>query len=397
MTSRSIKQKLVSQYAVSNLMVVLVAAISYSVVDIIGYRSVALLLLATVSVLSIFYSMYPILMAATLSALVWDFFFIPPHFTFHVGSSEDVLLLLMYFVVALVNGVLSSKVREFEKEEFQKEERQNTIKLYKTLFDSISHELRTPIATIVGASDNLLEKNSHVSEADKNNLIGEISIAAFRLNRLIDNLLNVQRLESGMMKIKPDWCDINELIGSPLNRLKDELASHRVTVTIQEDFPIVKLDFGLIEQALFNILHNETLYTDPETDIFINAWYEQGVMTISVSDFGKGFTQEELDRLFSKFYRSSVKTTGGTGLGLSIVKGFVEAHNGTVKVENNLPHGAKFSLMIPAESLVLNDLMDFTDFAVRKNMKHETLSETYIPHADTEHVEPGTSIFAPKE
>jgi len=330
-----------------------------------------------------------------MSALIWDFFFIPPHFTFHVGSSEDVLLLLMYFVIALVNGVLTSKVRALEKLELQKEERHNTIKLYKTLFDSISHELRTPIATIVGASDNLLQKDSHVSEVDKTKLVDEISIAAFRLNRLIDNLLNMQRLESGMLMIKPDWCEINELINSPLNRLKNELSTHNVQVHVQENFPIIKLDFGLIEQALFNLLHNETIYTQLDSTIVITANYTNGNFVITISDNGKGFSPEELNLLFTKFYRSSTKTTGGTGLGLSIVKGFVEAHEGQVKVENNVPNGARFTLEIPTETLELNDFMDFTEIAIKKNMEHETLSETYMPKGKSK-VTDETKIYSPK-
>ena len=375
------RQSAVRQFFIGVLAVVSVALVCYLFVDYIGYRSVALLLLATVSILAIFLARFPVFIAATLSALIWDYFFIPPHFTFHVSSSEDVLMLLMYFVIALINGVLTSKVRELEKLELQKEERSNTLKLYKTLFDSISHELRTPIATIVGASDNLMQNESAISENDKSNLISGISIAAFRLNRLIDNLLNMQRLESGMLKIKPDWCEINELINSPVNRLKDELSTYNVQIDIQEDFPIIKLDFGLIEQALFNLLHNETLYTPANSSIVITASYENKKFQLVVSDNGKGFTAQELKLLFSKFYRSSVKTTGGTGLGLSIVKGFVEAHGGHVKVENNIPNGAKFTLEIPVEVLELNDYMDFTDIVIKKNMEHETLTDIYTPKA----------------
>jgi two-component system sensor histidine kinase KdpD len=138
------KQNQVKQFAVCIISTIATAAICFSFSDIIGYRTVALLLLADVSVLAIFYSVYPILVAAALSALIWDFFFIPPLYTFHVDNSEDFLMLIMFFIIALLNGVLSSQIRKFEKIEYQKEERQNTLKLYKTLFDSISHELRTP-------------------------------------------------------------------------------------------------------------------------------------------------------------------------------------------------------------------------------------------------------------
>ncbi|MEI8085265.1 MAG: ATP-binding protein [Paludibacter sp.] len=349
-----------NQFVISIFVTIIVSVACYSLSNLIGYRSVALLLMATVSFLAIFFTLYPVLAAATLSALIWDYFFIPPHFTFHVQNSEDVLMLMMYFIIALINGVLTSKVRGMEKLELLKEERQNTIKLYKTLFDSLSHELRTPIATIVGASDNLLHKNSNITETDKSKLVDEISIAAFRLNRLIDNLLNMQRLESGMLKIKPDWCEISELINKPISSLKEELSSHNLQIEIQENFPIINLDFGLIEQALFNLIHNETLYTSANSTIKITANYINDKLIITISDNGKGFSEEELKSLFSKFYRSSAKTTGGTGLGLSIVKGFVEAHGGKVKVENNIPHGAKFTLEIPVEVLKLDDYNEFS-------------------------------------
>jgi len=355
------KQSLLKQFIISNLSVIFVALICYISVDFIGYRSVALLLLATVSILAIFFSLFPVLMAATMSALIWDYFFIPPHFTFYVSKSEDILLLIMYFVIALINGVFTSRVRQFEKLERQKEERHNTIKLYKTLFDSLSHELRTPISTIVGATDNLMQKESNISNVDKSELVGQISTSALRLNRLIDNLLNMQRLESGMLKIKPVWCEISELINSPLNWLEKELSTHNMQVEIQEDFPIVKLDAGLIEQALFNVLHNETLYTSPDSTISVQVNYKNGCTTIVISDNGKGFTDEDLTMLFTKFYRSGTKVAGGTGLGLSIVKGFVEAHGGTIKVENNIPHGAKFSIEIPTETLKIDDYLSFSN------------------------------------
>ena len=366
MNLRYFNQNARNQYVISIASIIIVSIICYPLSDLIGYRTVALILMASVSILAIFFTSYPVLIAATLSALIWDFFFIPPHFTLHVDRYDDAFMLLMYFIIALINGVLTSKIRGMEKLKLQKEERQNAITLYKTLFDSLSHELRTPIATIVGASDNLLQKNSNVSEDDKLKLVGEISIASFRLNRLIDNLLNMQRLESGMLKIKPDWCEVSDLINSSVSRLKNELSSHDLQIQIQDEFPIIKLDVGLIEQALFNLLHNETLYTPSGSTITILAKYFNNLLIISISDNGKGFSDEELKLLFTKFYRSTAKTTGGTGLGLSIVKGFVEAHGGTVKVENNIPHGAKFTLEIPVEKLEMDEYNNFYNVELKQ-------------------------------
>ncbi|HAN78964.1 MAG TPA: sensor histidine kinase [Bacteroidales bacterium] len=356
-------QNLLKQFLLSIFSVIAVASICYLSTNYIGYRSVALLLLATVSILAIFVTVFPILVAATLSALIWDFFFIPPHFTFQVNSSEDALLLLMYFVIALINGVLTSRVRHLEKMELQKEERQNAIKLYKTIFESISHELRTPIATIVGASDNLLQKNPNLSKGDEVKLVTEISIAAFRLNRLIDNLLNMQRLESGLLKAKLDWCDVNELIYSAINRLKDELTNHKLHVKIPNDIPFVKLDFGLMEQAIINILHNASLYTPANSLVTITVCLIDKHICIIISDNGKGINGVVPESIFSKFYRANKKNAGGIGLGLSIVKGFVESHHGTIKVENAIPSGAKFTILIPTEVLQLSENSNFADSA----------------------------------
>lgn len=363
MNTNFFKQRKANQYAICVFTTILISLICYSVSGMIGYRTVALLLLASVSLLSMFFSVYPILLSASLSALIWDFFFIPPHFTLHVSNPEDVLMLVMYFIIALLNGVLTSEIRQYEKGEFQKEERQNTIKLYKTLFDSISHELRTPIATIVGATDNLSSQTAPpLTETNKAKLVDEIAIAAFRLNRLIDNLLNMQRLESGFLKPKMDWCDMNELIRNVLNRLKTELETHQVKVEIDQDFPQIKLDDGLIEQAIYNIIYNATVYTPEDSTICIQAYLENSTLSIQLSDNGQGFEEEHLRQVFTKYY-SNKNRKGGMGLGLSISKGFIEAHAGSISVENQASGGAKFTIKIPVEVFVLSEGFDFSDLS----------------------------------
>jgi two-component system sensor histidine kinase KdpD len=233
--------------------------------------------------------------------------------------------------------------------------------LFQTIMNSVSHELRTPIAIIIGASDSFIHNTSNISSENKNNLVGEISVAALRLNHLVDNLLNMQRLESGLLKTKPDWCDINELLNCPINRLHLELINHQVKVEIEHDFPLIKLDFGLMEQAIFNILHNASVYTPPNTSITISASYSKGLTTIVISDNGKGFSKEEKEQLFTKFYRANNTKSGGIGLGLSISKGFIEAHNGLLSIEDNFPSGARFIIKLPSEALKLNEGLEFSD------------------------------------
>jgi two-component system sensor histidine kinase KdpD len=225
-------------------------------------------------------------------------------------------------------------------------------KLYKTLFNSISHELRIPVATIMGASDTLLSQS--YPEETKLKLYTEINTASVRLNRLIENLLNMSRLESGRITPRPDWCDVHDLANKIADNLKQELEHFKLSMVIPADMPLVNIDFGLIEQVLHNLVLNATQYAPSGTNIRIKFFYEQETLTIQVMDRGKGFPVAELGEIFNKFYRGKDAMTGGTGLGLSIVKGFVEAHGGTVIAENRQNGGAIFTIKIPVKISEMN-------------------------------------------
>jgi two-component system sensor histidine kinase KdpD len=291
-----------------------------------------------------------------LSALIWDFFFIPPRFTFSVGSADDTLMLAMYFVIASVNAVLTFKIRQVEKEAMQKEGKEHTFKLYNTLLNSLSHELRTPISTIIGATDNLQNQNGKLSENNKIELVNEISKASMRLNRQVENLLNMSRLESGFIQPKKDWCDINELIHDVTNRLKENLQHHAINIQVKENIPLFKIDFGLMEHVLFNLVHNAALYIPKYCIITVRASCVDDKLILTVEDNGNGFPEDEIEKVFEKFYRLKNTNTGGTGLGLSIVKGFVEAQGGTIRLENIPEGGAKFTIEIPCETSYMNNL-----------------------------------------
>jgi len=211
------KYSLTRQYFISISCILLVATGCYFISDLVGYRVVALILLVTVSLIAMFFDILPVLLTALLSALIWDYFFLLPRYNLRVGNTEDRILLSMYFVIALVNAVLTYKIRQIEKIARQKEEKAKTLKLYNTLLNSLSHEFRTPIATIIGATDNLLEHPGRLSGDDSKKLLTEISIASLRLNRHVENLLNMSRLESGIIQPKKDWHDVHEMILSILS------------------------------------------------------------------------------------------------------------------------------------------------------------------------------------
>ncbi|OFX58283.1 MAG: histidine kinase [Bacteroidetes bacterium GWA2_30_7] len=335
--------------------IITTSLICYLISDYIGYKTIALVLLLVVSLLAIILDVIPVLLAAVLSALIWDYFFIPPHFTLHVDKTEDALMLIMYFIIALVNGVLTTKIRKIEKITQLKEEKLNSIKLYNTLFNSISHELRTPISTIYGSTDNLLNNQKNLSEENKINLITEIHKASERLNRLVGNLLNISRLETGHISVKKDWCNVNELIPYVINSLEQELKNHNIKILIDEQFPLVKLDYGLMEQVISNIVYNASIYTVENTIITVDIKLVNNNLTIIISDNGSGISDDEIEKIFDKFYRIKATSANGTGLGLSIAKGFIEAHNGKIKAFNNELKGLSFEIKIP---LATNEIMN---------------------------------------
>ncbi len=484
------------QYVISCGVVVSVALLCYAAAPILDYRAVGMFLLFTISLLALWVGRGPIFAAAALSAFIWNFFFLIPPTTFHIREYHDALLVGMYFIIALVGGTLTARVRARETAVRRREEQAvalynlakeinsakslddimraaehevgrtfnsvvgcflpqetgklsravhpastfspksekewsvaswsfqnrkpagrgtNTLpfaeavyyplltnndavgvigiasfwkrpftieeegllqtflhqialaleretlrtaaeqaqvlsaseRLYKTLLNSISHELRTPLATITGASTSLLESKTSENPRMRAILVDDIYSAAQRLNRLVKNLLDMTRLESGMLKLNLEWCDANDLVHVVLRSLSTELASHHLHLQLAVALPLVRMDFVLMEQALANILLNAAQHTPAGTNITMRtAAADQGLAFV-IEDEGPGFPPEALAHIFEKFYRLPKTKTGGTGLGLSIARGFVEAHGGTIVAENRFDQGARFVIRLP--------------------------------------------------
>jgi two-component system, OmpR family, sensor histidine kinase KdpD len=337
------------QYLYSFLIIILVSLVCFGLSGFLGYRVVALILLLTVSLIAITFDILPVLLAATLSAFIWDFFFIPPRFTIHVDTTEDTILLIMYFVIALINGVLTYKIRQIEKAARLKEERANSVKLYNTILDSLSHELRTPIATIIGATDNL-QNNRNLNPENREQLIDEISKASFRLNQQVENLLNISRLESGHIKPKNDWCDIGELIYETVTRVEENGNNHKISISISNNLPLCWLDKGMLEQIVYNLLNNAVVHNDPNTKIAVSVACHIDLLEMIIEDDGRGFKDVEANDVFKKFSRDDQSRSKGRGLGLSIVKGFTEAMGGNVELMKSFEGGTRFTLTIPVKT-----------------------------------------------
>lgn len=344
------------QCFISITLVLCVSLICFFLSNHIDYKITALILLMTVSVTAMLFDIIPVLFTAFLSGLILNYFFIQPLFTLHITNTEDILLFFMYVIIALVSAVLTYKIREAENKARDKEEKEKTIQLYDTLLNSLSHELRTPIATIIGAIDTLKENKNKLSEDNQTVLLEEIDKASIRLNRQVENLLNMSRLETGTLKTKQDWCDLNELIYSLIEKIAVVKNEHTIHFVPDEKLPLFKLDIGLIEEIIQNLVLNAIQYTPTKSIISILAKHESENCIICISDNGNGFPESEIEFAFDKFYRLPNTKTGGSGLGLSIVKGFIEAHNGSISLKNVPNSGACFTITIPTETSYLNSL-----------------------------------------
>ncbi len=474
--------------------VVAVAVLCHLASAVIDYRSVGMFFLFIISLLALISGPGPVLMAAALSAFIWNFFFIPPRMTINIHDFSDALMVGMYFFIALMGGILTARVREREmavrhreeqtsalynlakeinqagslddiiqtaiqqlsllfnapaalfllndvnqledtprasgefvlsdaeweaalwvfrnrriagwktkmypaleilyfplytsngavgvvgvrlKEALKPEEEsqletflhqiavaierellRNTVakaklmteseRLHKTLLNSVSHELRTPLATITGASSSLLQLNDAANPNWKL-LVEDIFSASQRLNRLVKNLLDMSRLESGMVKLHLEWSDIEDLVRVVTRDLDSELADHTIHLEMDPHLPFVRLDFVLMQQVLANILLNAALHTPSGTHVRVCARVEEHNLRIEIEDNGPGFPPQSIAHIFEKFYRLPASSAGGTGLGLSIARGFVEAHGGTITAQNCEKKGARFIILIPVE------------------------------------------------
>ena len=227
---------------------------------------------------------------------------------------------------------------------------QESERLFTTLLNSISHELRTPIATITGAASSLLDPQMGGHAPTRTQLAADIQDAGNRLNRLVANLLDMSRLESGQLRLKLEWCDLGDVVGVAVERLDHCLGGRPVAIGQAAAVPLVRLDFVLMEQVFVNLLDNACAYTPPGSPIDIAIDHVGRSVIVTITDHGPGLSADDLDHVFDKFYRSADAATGGTGLGLSICRGLVEAHGGTLTANNAPGAGARFTVRLPADA-----------------------------------------------
>jgi two-component system sensor histidine kinase KdpD len=225
-----------------------------------------------------------------------------------------------------------------------------TERLRSALLTSISHDLKTPLASVLGSAGTLRDIGEKLTDAEKADLLATIIDESERLNRFIANLLDMTKIESGAVLPNVALHDVGEIVGSALRRAGRILAHHHVELDLAPDAPMLELDPVLFEQALFNLLDNAAKYAPPDTTIRVQSWRDGGTVCLRVLDEGGGIPAADLEHVFDKFYRvqKTDHVRAGTGLGLAISRGFVEAMKGSIVAANRTDRsGAAFTISLP--------------------------------------------------
>jgi two-component system sensor histidine kinase KdpD len=228
--------------------------------------------------------------------------------------------------------------------------RVETEQLRNSLLSSVSHDLRTPLAVVTGATSSLLDEHGPQDPAVRRELLQTVHEEALRLNRLVRNLLDMTRLEAGALKVQKELQPIEEVVGAALGRMDDRLRGREVHTEIPRDLPLVAFDSALIEQVLINLLENATKYTPQGSPIDVTARVRREWVEVEVADRGPGVDVKNAERVFDKFFRAREGEGGGAGLGLTICRGIVVAHGGRIWVESREGGGASFRFTLPLET-----------------------------------------------
>jgi two-component system sensor histidine kinase KdpD len=294
------------------------------------------------------FTLYPSMFTAVASVLSFDFFFLPPRYSFAIFGPKHLLTLFVMLVAAMVISGLTERERRRTDDAHRAQAQIESERLRSLLLSSISHDLRTPLAAIVGATSTMLEDESTLDAATRRELTQTVFEEAERLHRLVTNLLHMTRLEAGPMEVHRDWQPIEEVIGAALTRLEPRLRDRTVTTHLPETLTSARFDAVLIEQVLTNLLENAVRHTPSAAPIDIGASATDTEVTIDVSDRGPGVSPEQREKIFEKFYRANrARGDGGMGLGLTICRGIVLAHGGRIWVEGRSGGGSVFRVMLP--------------------------------------------------
>jgi len=295
----------------------------------------------------------PSLFTAALTALSFDFFFIPPIFSFRPGDLSGVFTLTVMTIVAGVISGLGEQTRRHQAAVRAKELQIESERLRSSLLSAVSHDLRTPLAAIFGAGTELLRDGDRLDRASRESLTSAIVEESQRLNQLVTNLLDVARLDHGTIEAKKRPEPLEEVVGAALERVRGRLGGRPVVTRIPSEIPMIPMDAMLVEQVFVNLLENAIRYTPEGSPLEIEAESRGESAFVELRDRGPGVSEDERERLFERFYRGArSQGDGGVGLGLTICRAILDAHGGTIGIANRDRGGAVVSLSLPLSPLL---------------------------------------------
>lgn len=280
----------------------------------------------------------PAVLCALVSFLTYNFFFTEPRYSLAMHHREDILTVTFFLITALLVGHLAARSRDqlqaLHNERVEKEREL----LRSALLSSLSHDFRTPLASMIGASTTMIELGDALSESNKQELLLSILHESQRLDRYTQNLLDMTRLGHGELKLERDWVDISEIIHVVMKRIRPLCeTSESPHLSLAANMPLLFVHAALIEQALFNIVENALKYTTPEkVNISTRQDASRHLLLIEITDDGPGIPKEEREAVFDMFHTVARgdRHNEGTGLGLAICRGMIGAHGGSVEIDD---------------------------------------------------------------
>jgi K+-sensing histidine kinase KdpD len=289
------------------------------------------------------YGVGPAALAAGAEILVFDFMFVPPALAFAIPGRKDTLILVVMVAVATLVCLLAEQLR---RQALAARRQTEVERVRNALLSALSHDLRTPLTVLVGASSALCEER--LDPGQRREFSRMVAEESCRLNRLVGNLLELTRLESGRAHVRQTAQAIDEVIGSALCRLERPLEGRSVHTRVDEDVPLVFFDPVLLEQVVINLIENAIRHAGPASPIEISASLDDDTIVVKVADRGPGVPRGHEEKVFEKFYRAPGASPGdGVGLGLTICRAIVAAHDGRIWLTNRPDGGAIVCFTVP--------------------------------------------------
>jgi K+-sensing histidine kinase KdpD len=285
------------------------------------------------------------ILASVLSFLAYNFFFVEPLYTFHVAEAHEFLGLAIFLVVAITASALAGRLRDQTRAADKARTEAETERVRNTLLASISHDFRTPLASILGSATSLIDYRDKLDAAAQSDLLAHIRQEAEGLNETVRNLLAITRIDAHALELRRDWLDLKEIAERVVALTRKRGAMQSLQLALPAELPLIRADAVLAEQAIGNVLNNAVLHTSRDTHVVIDAVIEPSTVSLRVTDNGAGIPRDVLPRIFDKFVQrprrdaARTSTREGTGLGLAIAKGIAEAHDGSIRAESPVSDG----------------------------------------------------------